>query len=140
MPAPEIFQIKLQGVIQGLKGVECIADDLLVFSVGDMLEEALIDQNRCLEKLLSCLGLHNVMLNKSKLKLCEGSVKFYGHVLSDEGLKPDESKVAAIRDFPQSKNCKEVHRFVSMVTYLGRFINNLSANLTHLRMLIPETA
>ncbi|XP_039453132.1 uncharacterized protein K02A2.6-like [Culex pipiens pallens] len=139
-PAPEIFQIKLQEVIQGLKGVECIADDLLVFGVGDTLEEALADHNRRLEKLLCRLELHNVKLNKAKLKLCERSVKFYGHVLTDEGLKPDESKVAAIRDYSQPKNRKEVHRFVGMVTYLGRFINNLSANLTHLRMLIPESA
>ncbi|XP_052567674.1 uncharacterized protein K02A2.6-like [Culex pipiens pallens] len=70
-PAPEIFQIKLQEVIQGLK--------------------ALADHNRRLEKLLCRLELHNVKLNKPKLKLCERSVKFYGHVLTDEGLKPDTS-------------------------------------------------
>lgn len=137
-PAPEIFQIKLQEVIEGLKGVECIADDLLVYGVGDTLEEALSNHNKCLEALMCRLEQKNVKLNKSKLKLCEKSVKFYGHILSDEGLKPDVSKVTAIREYPRPLNRKELHRFVGMVTYLGRFIKNLSANLTNLRKLISE--
>ncbi|XP_058816047.1 uncharacterized protein K02A2.6-like [Topomyia yanbarensis] len=58
-PAPEIFQMRLQEVIQGLKGVECIADDLLVYGTGDSLEEALIDHNNCLEMLLTRLEEHN---------------------------------------------------------------------------------
>ncbi|XP_058444113.1 uncharacterized protein LOC131425874 [Malaya genurostris] len=138
-PAPEIFQIKLQEVIQDLKGVECIADDLLVYGAGDTLEQALMDHNICLEKLLCRLELNNVKLNIAKLKLCERSVKFYGHILTDEGLKPDENKIAAIRDFPRPLNHKEVHRFEGMVTYLGRFISNLSASLTNLRKLILKS-
>ncbi|XP_055622874.1 uncharacterized protein K02A2.6-like [Toxorhynchites rutilus septentrionalis] len=50
--APEIFQMKLQEVIQGLEGVECLADDLLLFGAGESLEEALINHNRCLKNLL----------------------------------------------------------------------------------------
>ncbi|XP_055623663.1 uncharacterized protein LOC129767070 [Toxorhynchites rutilus septentrionalis] len=50
-PAPEIFQLKLQEVIQDLKGVECIADDILVYGMGDTMEEALQNHNDCLEKL-----------------------------------------------------------------------------------------
>ncbi|XP_055612508.1 uncharacterized protein K02A2.6-like [Uranotaenia lowii] len=138
-PAPEIFQMRLQEVIQGLNGVECIADDLLVYGTGDTLEEALINHNRCLETLLNRLAEHNVKLNKSKLKLCQTSVKFYGHVLTDEGIKPDESKIATIQNFPTPTNRKEVHRFIGMVNYLSRFLKNLSANLTNLRKLILES-
>ncbi|XP_062534340.1 uncharacterized protein LOC134203485, partial [Armigeres subalbatus] len=138
-PASEIFQMRLQEVIEGLKGVECIADDVLIFGVGDNIEEALQDHNRCLEQLLIRLKQHNVKLNRSKLKLCQTSVKFYGHVLTDQGIQPDESKVATIRGFPTPTNRKEVHRFVGMVNYLSRFLKSLSANLANLRNLIAET-
>ncbi|XP_055527066.1 uncharacterized protein K02A2.6-like [Wyeomyia smithii] len=138
-PAPEIFQLKLQEVIHGLKGVECIADDLLVYGVGETFEEALINHNENLDKLLQRLEQNNVKLNKAKLKLCQRSVKFYGHILTDRGLQPDESKVLAIKNFPRPMNRKEVHRFVGLVTYLGRFIRNLSENLANLRRLIPES-
>ncbi|XP_053681614.1 uncharacterized protein K02A2.6-like [Sabethes cyaneus] len=138
-PAPEIFQLKLQEVIQGLKGVECIADDLLIYGVGETFEKALKNHNENLDKLLCRLEEKNVKLNKSKMKLCKRSIKFYGHVLTDQGLKPDEAKVSAIRDFPRPMSRKEVHRFVGMVTYLGRFIKNLSDNLANLRKLISES-
>lgn len=136
--APEIFQLKLQEAIEGLEGVECIADDVLVYGIGDTFHEALVNHNKCLEALLVRLEEKNVKLNLAKLKLCQTSVKFYGHVLTDHGLKPDETKVAAIRDFPTPTNRKEVHRFVGMVNYLSRFIRNLSVNLTNLRRLISE--
>ncbi|XP_038120427.1 uncharacterized protein K02A2.6 [Culex quinquefasciatus] len=138
-PAPEIFQMKLQGVIQGLPGVECIADDLLVFGVGDTFEDALANHNVCLEKLLCRLKEHNIKLNKEKLKLCETSVKFYGHVLTNKGLQPDETKISTIRNYPTPTDRKAVHRFIGMVNYLSRFIPNLSANLTSLRKLIVES-
>lgn len=93
-PAPEIFQIKLQEVIEGLAGVECIADDLLVYGIGDTIEEALANHNVCLERLLCRLKHHNVKLNLSKLKLCEKSVKFYGHVLSDQTLQRSKLSVS----------------------------------------------
>ncbi|XP_055590629.1 uncharacterized protein K02A2.6-like [Uranotaenia lowii] len=106
-PAPEIFQIKLQEVIQGLKGVECIADDLLIYGAGDSLEEALINHNENLKQLFCRLEQHNVKLNKSKLKLCERSIKFYGHILTDQGLQPDNDKITAIRNYPTPSNRKE---------------------------------
>lgn len=138
-PAPEIFQMKLQETIQDLEGVECIADDILIFGIGDSLEEALSNHNLCLEKLLCRLEKHNVKLNREKLKLCQTSVKFYGHILTDKGLQPDESKIATIRNYPTPTDRKEVHRFIGMVNYLSRFIPNLSANLTNMRKLISES-
>lgn len=138
-PAPEIFQMKLQGTIQGLDGVECIADDILVYGTGNTMEEALINHNERLKKLFRRLEEHHVKLNREKLKLCQTSVKFYGHVLTDQGLKPDESKISTIRKYPTPTNRKEVHRFVGMVNYLSKFIPNLSANLTNLRKLIVES-
>ncbi|XP_055604633.1 uncharacterized protein K02A2.6-like [Uranotaenia lowii] len=137
-PAPEIFRMKLQEIIQGLKGVESLADDILVYGVGDSFEEALINHNISLKNLLCCLDKNCVRLNKDKLKLCQTSVQFFGHVLTDCGLEPDQSKISTIRNFPTPTNHKEVHRFIGMVNYLSRYIRNLSVNLTHLRKLILQ--
>ncbi|XP_053691200.1 retrovirus-related Pol polyprotein from transposon 412 [Sabethes cyaneus] len=136
--APEIFQSKLQEIIQGLNGVECLADDLLIYGRGSTVEEALRDHNVNLEILLARLKQNHVKLNKSKLKLCETSVKFFGHVLSTDGLQPDHSKITSIKHYPVPATRTELHRFIGMVTYLSRFIPNLSANFTKLRRLISE--
>lgn len=136
--APEIFQTKLRAVVQDLDGVECLADDLLVFGRGETLEEAMVDHEKCLDKLLSRLEQNNVKLNRSKMRLCQQSVKFFGNVLSNQGLRADESKVAVIKNYPPPTDRKALHRFIGMVNYLSRFIPNLSSDLFNLRKLISE--
>lgn len=110
--APEIFQLKLQQVIQDLEGIECIADDLLIYGIGDTMEEALKNHNRCMTMLFHQLKESNVKLNRAKLNICQTAVRFYGHVLTNRGLRPDESKLLAIKNYSTPGNRKEVHRFV----------------------------
>ncbi|GFY56938.1 reverse transcriptase domain-containing protein [Trichonephila inaurata madagascariensis] len=58
-----------------------------------------------------------------------------GHALSDERIKPDSKKIRAIEEF-ETPNCKDLQRFLGMVTYLAKFTPHLS-NLTHnLRQLL----
>ena len=42
----EIFQKRLHQALEGLLGVACIADDILVYGAGDTLEEATLDHDR----------------------------------------------------------------------------------------------
>ncbi|KAK9694947.1 RNase H-like domain found in reverse transcriptase [Popillia japonica] len=111
-----------------LKGVEAMADDILIYGVGETTEEALKDHN---QKVVS-------KLNKSKVIFCKKKVKFFGHYLTNEGLKPDNSKVIAVKEMPSPSNKKDLLRLIGMINYLGRYIKNLSANLAFLRELIKE--
>ncbi|GFW63934.1 retrovirus-related Pol polyprotein from transposon 17.6 [Trichonephila clavipes] len=72
----------------------------------------------------------NLKFNVLKTQLSQTSVNYLGHVLSDEGIKPDPKKNRAIEEFA-TPNCKEdLQRFLSMVTYLAKFTPHLS-NLTY---------
>ena len=50
--APEEYQLRQHEAIRDLRGVEVIADDTLVFGVGDSIEEAIKDHDSNLENLL----------------------------------------------------------------------------------------
>lgn len=126
-------------IVQDLNDVELLADDILIFGCGNTYEEAKRDHDHKLEKLFIRLRNNNCKLNRSKMNLCKKSVQFFGHILTDEGLKPDESKVSAIENFPAPKHKRELQRFIGMVTYLGRYVPNLSTNLTPLRKLTLDT-
>lgn len=126
-PAPELYQRVQHEIIEGLEGVECICDDLLIYGCGDTHEEAMSDHNKKLKKLLIRLRGKNLKLNKDKIKLCQTEVDFFGHLLTNEGIKPDSLKLAAIINMPSPKNVKEVQTFIGMVTYLSKFVPNLSA-------------
>ena len=61
--APEVFQRKIHELIEGLKGVEVVADDFVVIGFGETMEEAAIDHDKNLRGLLFRCEQHNVKLN-----------------------------------------------------------------------------
>lgn len=135
-PAMEIYQKRQHLLLQGLEGVVCIADDILVFGSGETMEEAIADHDINLKKLLIRIRKENLKLNRDKLRLCQDSVKFFGHIINSKGIMPDPDKVKAIREMPKPENKDDVLRFLGMVTYLSKFIPNLSEHSEPLRRLV----
>ena len=99
-PSPEIFQAKMNETLNGLKGVACIADDILIFGYGENKEEAHADHDRNMIALLDRCREKSLHLNKEKLQLRRKSTIFMGHGLPSEGLRPDSRKVQAIKEMP----------------------------------------
>ena len=50
-------------------------------------------------------------------------MKYLGHVVSSEIVRPDPEEVRAIRDYPQPRSVAEVRRFLGLASYHRRFIN-----------------
>ena len=75
---PEIFQKRLNQAIEGLDGVLDIADDILIYGIGETEKMANSDYDRKLVALLERCRDHGVVLNQEKLKLRLKRVKFMG--------------------------------------------------------------
>ena len=54
------------------------------------------------------------------------------------GVKPDPEKIQAITDMPTPTNATELQRVLGMVTYLGRYIPNLSARTAPFILLLEK--
>ena len=63
------------------------------------------------------------------MKIMTPEVPYIGHVLTSYGLKPDPSKVRAVKEMPSPADKPALLRFLGMVNYMSKFIPNL-ANLT----------
>jgi len=61
-----------------------------------------------------------------------------GHVLTNDGLKPDPEKVKSIKDMPIPEDKKGMKRFLGTVNYLSKFIPNLSQVAVPLRELTKD--
>lgn len=63
---------------------------------------------------------------KVKIKKCKFAAdadKYLGHIVSEEGVKVDPSRVQAVKKYPAPKNADQVRTFLSLANYERRFIN-----------------
>ena len=77
-------------------------------------------------------------LNRAKCVFGVKEIKYVGHIFSHEGLQVDPSQIEATVNMPVPENTSDVHRFLGMITYLGRFIPTLSSTTSELRKLLRE--
>lgn len=104
----EIFQSKTHEALEGLNGVACIADNILIYECSDTVEEAQRDHNKNLLRLLDCCRQYTIRLNKEKMKLNCDSDCYIGHELIKSGLKLDSRKLEAIVKIPPPSDCQGV--------------------------------
>ena len=138
LTAPEEYQRRIYESLQGLKGIEDIVDDILCVGEGDTYESAVKDHDRNLIALLERCREKNIKLNSKKLQLRKQEVPYIVDVLTPDSLKPDPSKVKAIVAMPNPSGKKALQRLLGMITYLAKFLANLSDVTEPLRRLLDR--
>ena len=118
--AQDIFQRKIDETYDGLPGIICIADDVVVYGQDDETH----DEN--LTRMMERTKERGLSLNYDKCHIKQNSISFYGHILTSEGVKPDPSKVSAIKDMKPPQNINQLLSFLSSAKYLGSFTPDLS--------------
>lgn len=130
--APEVFQKCIAQRLEGLEGVVNVVDDILVW--GEDEEQ----HDRRLRQLLDRIRSINLKLNKEKCKFRTTEVTYVGHVLTADGLKPDQEKVRAVQNMPEPEDKAGLMRFLGMLQYLAKFVPNLSEESAPLRTLLDS--
>ena len=130
--AQELFQKKMDRIFEGLPGVHIIVDDILV--AGSTVEE----HDDRLRVTLATARKKGIKFNPKKIQRCSTEVKFFGEMLTKDGLKPDPEKVAAVEKMSSPKSRKELECQLGMFTYLCQYSPHLSERTTCLRELCKE--
>ena len=65
-------------------------------------------------------------VNLGKTEFCHATVTFLGHLVGQGQVKPLESKVNAISEFPVPATKKQLMRFLGMAGYYRKFCKNFS--------------
>ncbi len=128
--APEHFQRRMSMIIDGLQGVVCHMDDILIW--GKDQQEHDVRLHTVLRKLQEA----GVTLNMEKCELSRAEVKFLGHILSADGVQPDPDKVKAVMSMKEPSNTGEVRSFLEMLNQLGKYIPGLAEKDKPLRDLL----
>ena len=128
--APEHFQRRMSEILDGVSGVVCMVDDILVH--GRTQEE----HDEHLNKVLHRLQEAGLTLNMEKCQFSQSRVTFLGQVIDSTGIRPDPNKRSAIQKVPAPQNVGEMHRFLGMANQLSKFPPNLADQNKPLRELL----
>jgi len=111
--APATFQRTMEIVLRELDGKICFVylDDIIIF--GETKEEVL----RNLEKILERLEEVGLKIKLSKCSFLKQEVKYLGHIVTGDGIRPNPDKLKAIKEYPVPKTVKEIRGFIGLVGY-----------------------
>ena len=129
--APEVFQRQMSMIVEGIDGVICHMDDLLIHAATQG------EHDERVRKVLQRLQNAGVTLNE-KCCFSQRSIKFLGHVVSTEGIAADPEKTRAIQEFPRPQNINELQRFLGMTNQLAKFLPGLAKMNEPLRQLLKK--
>lgn len=132
--APATFQRLMNTILSGLCGIKCFIylDDVVIYA------NNLKEHNERLTEIFLRLRQHNLKLQPAKCTFLRKECLYLGHIISENGIKPDPSKVECVSKFPEPKNQKELKSFLGLVGYYRKFIQNFAKTSKPLTKLLKK--
>jgi len=128
----DIFQQRMDMVLEQCEGAEGIADDVVVHGETEELHD------RNLIELMSVAEKNGLVFNSSKCEIKKDQITFFGNTYSREGIRPDPKKIADLQNMPAPKNEKELQEFLGLMNFFSPFIPNLAERSYLLRDLLKK--
>ncbi|XP_062538458.1 uncharacterized protein K02A2.6-like [Armigeres subalbatus] len=114
--APGAFQQLMNSMVADLEGVDTFLDDIFVAS---KTEE---EHHKMLNALFQRLQAYGFVLREEKCNILQPEVKYLAHIVDENGLRPDPSKVEAIVKMPPPKDVTTLRSFLGEVNFYARFV------------------
>lgn len=128
----DIFQQRMDEIIEKVNGCVGIADDLIIYGVSDA------DHDANLINLMETAREAGLVFNSAKCTIRATEIEFFGSVYSTEGIRPDPSKVEGIQGMPTPQDADDLRKFMGLMTYMSCYISRFAAKSKPLRDLLKK--
>jgi len=118
-----VFQNAMDLILGPLKwrSASPYLDDLIVYST--TFEEHL----QHLREVLALLKQYGLTVNKEKCHFGMRQVRYLGHIIGSDGIRPDPSYIEAVSLLSPPTNRKELQRFLGKFCWVGKFIDHFAS-------------
>ena len=133
--APATFQRMMDVILDDVgEFAAAYLDDLVIHST------SWDDHVRHLREILRRLGQAGLTVKPKKCQIAMSQCTYLGHVVGNGKVRPEQSKVKALEDFPIPKTKKQVRAFLGLTGYYRKFIKNYAERATALTDLTRKNA
>ena len=133
--APAIFQRILSNILRkyGLtKFAVNYIDDILVFS------RTFDEHMSHLSMILEAIQKEGFRIKFSKCSFAKDLVKYLGHIIQHNSIKPLQDYLIAVKHFPTPKNKKNIRQFLGKINYYHKFVPHIAIILDPLHNLLRK--
>ena len=96
------------------------------------------DHDTHLQVVLETLRKEQLYAKMSKCEFWLREVSFLRHIVSEEGIRVDPSKIEVILEWKPSRNATKVSSFLGLAGYYRRFVKGFSMTATPMTRLIQK--
>lgn len=117
--APSAFQKMMATILEGVPGVQNYLDDLIYGGTAD-------EHDHTLHTVLLKLKEAGLVLNDEKCHFRKTTLHFLGHVITADGILPDQEHVNAILQAPAPSDAAALRSFLGLASWYSKFIPNFA--------------
>ena len=126
--APAWFVSVMRLVTSGLDNIRMCLDD----TIGS--DDCPLHHVTTLTAFFTRLRLHQLKLSRDKSRIGAARVDFLGHIISKDGVRPNDDRVAALTRMPMPTEIKQLRSLLGGLSYYRKFLPDMT------RLIRPITA
>ena len=130
--APAWFVSVVRLVTNGLDNIQMYLDDAIGSNDSTTAHVA------TLATFFVRLRLHNLKLSPNKTRIGTARVDFLGHVISQDGVRPNDDKIAALARMPMPRDIKQLRSLLGGLSYYRKFLPNMAKRVRPITALLKN--
>ena len=132
LPAPAWFVSVMRLVTGGLDSILMYLDD----AIGS--DDSPITHVATLATFFARLRLHNLKLFPNKTRIGAARVEFMGHIISQDGVRPNDDKIATLTCMPMSRDIKQLRSLLGGLSFYRKFLPNMAKRVRPFTALLKK--
>ena len=134
--APTSFQGYINKILAEKLDIFVIVylDDIFIYT-----EDQGQDHVEAVRWVLDLLRKNGLFANLKKCRFHKDEVRFLGYVVSSQGIRIEDKRIEAVRNWPEPKSVRDIQVFICFANFYRRFIQGFSRIVAPLTSMLKTT-